>query len=67
MANIVEGSDWLENRLEFLEAELGRTEDEVTRVTIQAEIAVVEEDLRRARRRGLRPWILGFRLPHEQD
>jgi hypothetical protein len=63
----IEGKDWLQKRLEFLEKELGRTRDEVDRVVIQAEIDVVAGDLRRKRRKRGMSWILGFRLPHEQD
>jgi hypothetical protein len=67
VGKISDGRDWLENRLEFLEEELARTTDEVTRVAIEAEIDVVMEDLSRLRRIRRRPWIVGFRLPHQQD
>jgi hypothetical protein len=67
VGEIVEGSEWLQKRLEFLEEELERTTDEVTRVAIHAEIDVVAEDLRRLRSKRRTSWIIGFRLPHEQD
>lgn len=66
MGNITDSSDWLEKRLEFLEAEFEQTTDEVTRVTIQAEIDVVRADLGRVRRTRRNGWILGARLPHQQ-
>ncbi len=67
MGSIIDGLDWLEKRLEFLEAEFGRTADEVTRVAIQIEIDVVTEDLGRIRRARRHAWVLGARLPHQQD
>jgi hypothetical protein len=67
VGNIIEGPDWLQKRLEFLEEELARTSDEVSRVVIQAEIDVVAEDLKRLRRKRRTSWIVGFRLPHQQD
>jgi hypothetical protein len=67
VGNIIEGVDWLRKRKLFLEEELARTDDEVTRVTIQAELDVVTEDLRRTETKRRNSWILGFRLPHQQD
>jgi hypothetical protein len=65
--DIVSGPEWLEKRLAFLEEELEREDDEVTRVAIQAEIDVVRGDLGRTRGTRRRFWILGARLPHEPD
>jgi hypothetical protein len=67
VGSIIDSLDWLEKRLEFLEAEFGRTADEVTRVAIQIEIDVVTEDLGRIRRTRRSAWVLGGRLPHQQD
>jgi len=67
VANIIDGVDWLQKRLAFLREELERTEDDVTRVAIEAEIDVVTGDLQRLGRARRNGWILGFRLPHQQD
>jgi hypothetical protein len=67
VARITDGQEWLEKRLRFLQEELGRTTDEINRVAIQAELDVVRGDLERTQRARGWQWILGGRLPHQQD
>jgi hypothetical protein len=59
---IVEGRQWLEQRIAFLEAELSRDPSDGTRALIEVELATLREELRTTRRRRWRWFLWGGRL-----
>ena len=62
MAGIVEGREWLEQRIRFLEAELERDPNNGTRALIEIELATLREELRAKRRRWWRWFVWGGRI-----
>lgn len=62
MAGIVEGREWLEQRIRFLEAELERDPSDGTRALIEVELATLREELRTKRRRWWRWFLFGGRF-----
>ena len=57
MANIVEGRQWLEQRLGFLEETLRTDPSPAVRAELEAEISRLEAELAETRRRRRR-WLL---------
>lgn len=62
MAGIVEGREWLEQRIGFLEAELDHNPSDGTRALIEVELATLREELRTKRRGRWRWFLFGGRL-----
>jgi hypothetical protein len=65
MADVIDGRQWLEDRLSALQSHLEASDSDEERATIEAEIESVQKQLREARRH-LGRWLLWGGMPPRQ-